>query len=112
MTDALTVTRNDDAHRYEIHVGEELGGFLEFRPAGEGRVVLPHTEVDSAFKGRGLGSTLASEALGDLARRGDSVIPSCPFVAHYLREHDVPGLVIEWPHDTDAADSADPSEPA
>jgi len=112
MRDDVTVTRNDEAHRYEIHVGDELGGFLEFRPAGEDRVVLPHTEVDSAFKGKGLGSTLASEALADLARRGGSVIPSCPFVAHYLREHDVPGLVIEWPDSDDAADSADPSEPA
>jgi len=112
MTDALTVTRNDEARRYEIHAGDELGGFLEFRPAGEGRVVLPHTEIDPAFKGRGLGSALASDALADLARRGDSIIPSCPFVAHYLSEHDVPGLVIEWPEDRDAADSADPSEPA
>lgn len=112
MTDDLTVTRNDEAHRYEVHVDGELGGFLEFRPAGEGRVVLPHTEVDSAFKGKGLGSALASEALSDLARRGDAVIPSCPFVAHYLREHDVAGLIIDWPREEDAADSADPGEPA
>ena len=112
MADERTVTRNDEARRYEIHVGDELGGFLEFRPAGEDRVVLPHTEIDPAFKGRGLGSTLASEALGDLARRGGSVIPSCPFVAHYLREHDVPGLVVEWPDEADAADSAGSGEPS
>jgi len=112
MTDELTVTRNDEAHRYEIHVGDELGGFLEFRPAGEGRTTLPHTEIDPAFAGRGLGSALAHDALGDLARRGESIIPTCPFVAHYLRENDVPGLVIEWPSGHDAADSADPGEPA
>jgi predicted GNAT family acetyltransferase len=112
MTDAVTVTRNDEAHRYEVHLDGELGGFLEFRPAGEDRVVLPHTEVDPAFTGKGLGSALASEALSDLARRGDAVIPTCPFVAHYLREHDVAGLVIDWPNREDAADSADPGEPA
>lgn len=112
MTDDLTVTRNDEAHRYEVHVDGELGGVLQFRPAGEGRVVLPHTEIDSAFTGRGLGSALASEALADLARRGETIIPTCPFVVHYLHEHDVPGLVIDWPHDQDAADSADPGEPA
>ncbi|MGC0368643.1 GNAT family N-acetyltransferase [Microbacterium sp. SLBN-111] len=112
MTDDLTVTRNDEAHRYEIHVNGELGGVLQFRPAGEARVVLPHTEIDSAFKGMGLGSTLASEALSDLARRGDTIIPTCPFVVHYLHDHDVPGLVIDWPHHEDPADSADPSEPA
>jgi predicted GNAT family acetyltransferase len=96
MADDLTVTRNDDAGRYEIHVGDELGGFLEFESAGD-RVELPHTEIDPAFKGKGLGSRLASEALSDLARRGDTVIPSCPFVAHYLGEHDVEGLSVEWP---------------
>ena len=109
MTDAVTVTRNDAAHRYEVHLDGELGGFLEFRPADDGRVVLPHTEVDPAFKGEGLGSSLAGEALADLAGRGESVIPTCPFVAHYLREHDVPGLVVEWPRDEDASD---PGEPA
>lgn len=112
MTDSVTVTRNDEAHRYEVHLDGELGGILKFRPAGEGRVVLRHTEIDGAFKGKGLGSALASEALSDLARRGETVIPTCPFVSHYLREHDVPGLVIDWPDEADAADSADPSEPA
>lgn len=96
MADDLTVTRNDEASRYEIRVGDELGGFLEFEPAGD-RVELPHTEIDPAFKGKGLGSKLAGEALSDLARRGDTVIPSCPFVAHYLGEHDVEGLSVEWP---------------
>jgi len=112
MADDLTVTRNDEAHRYEIHVGDELGGFLEFRPAGPDRTVLPHTEIDPAFKGRGLGSALAGEALSDLARRGDTIIPSCPFVAHYLREHDVAGLEIEWPNDDDATDAAGSGEPS
>jgi predicted GNAT family acetyltransferase len=112
MTDDLTVTRNDEAHRYEVLVNGELGGVLQFRPAGPGRVVLPHTEIDAAFKGKGLGSALASEALADLARRGDTIIPTCPFVAHYLHEHDVPGLVIDWPNEEDAANSADPGEPA
>lgn len=112
MTNDMTVTRNDDAHRYEVHVDGQLGGFLEFRPAGEGRMTLPHTEIDPTFKGRGLGTALASDALADLAQRGDSVIPTCPFVVHYLQENDVPGLIIEWQNNSDAIDSADPSEPA
>lgn len=112
MTDDITVTRNEDARRYEVHLNGELGGFLKFRPAGEGRVTLPHTEIDSAFAGKGLGTALASDALSDLAQRGDSVIPTCPFVVSYLRENDVPGLVIEWQNDDDAAESADPGEPA
>ncbi len=97
MTDAPTVTRNDGKNRYEVHVGDQLGGFLEFADAGDGVTELPHTEVDPAFKGQGLGSALAGEALADLARRGDTIVPSCPFVAHYLKDHDVPDLRVEWP---------------
>jgi uncharacterized protein len=112
MADETPVTRNDARKRYEIHVGDEVGGFLMFRPADAGRVILPHTEVDPSFKGQGLGSKLVSGALGDLARRGDIVVPRCPFVVHYLQENEVPGLVVEWPDEHDAGDSASPSEPA
>jgi uncharacterized protein len=107
-----TVTRNEERARYEIRVDDAVAGFLLVRPAADGRVVLPHTEVDPAYKGQGLGVTLASEALADLARRGDVVVPECPFVQHYLKENEVAGLVVEWPDEDDATDAASPAEPA
>ncbi|MCK6066397.1 MULTISPECIES: GNAT family N-acetyltransferase [Microbacterium] len=107
--DDITVTRNDDESRYEIHVGDTLGGFLVLEPSDEGAVELPHTQVDSAFKGRGLGTTLVGEALADLARRGDAVRPTCPFVVNYLRENEVAGLVVDWADDA-PEDAASPSE--
>ncbi len=110
MTDEITVTRNEEKSRYEIHVGDELGGFLELEPHEGGAVVLPHTEIDSAFKGKGLGSKLAGEALADMARRGEGVRPTCPFISHYLRENEVAGLIVDWPEEDDAGDAATPSE--
>lgn len=112
MTDDITVTRNEERSRYEIHVGERRGGVLLYEEEEGGRVVVPHTEIRAEFKGMGLGSTLAAEALADLARRGDTVTPTCPFITHYLRENEVPGLIVDWPESDDAADSAAPSEPA
>jgi predicted GNAT family acetyltransferase len=112
MTDEITVTRNDEKSRYEIHVGDRIGGFLEYEQSEDGPVIVPHTEVDDTFKGMGLGSRLAGEALADLARRGDVVTPFCPFVKHYLRENEVPGLLVEWPERSEATESAAPSEPA
>ncbi len=112
MSDEITVTRNEARSRYEVHVGDELGGYLLFRPA-ENAVVLPHTVIDPAFKGKGLGSILAADALADLARRGDTIIPTCPFVTHYLQTHEVPGLRIEWPSgDADAPSPAEGGERA
>lgn len=111
-TPQTTVERNEARKRYEVMVDGEVGGFLMYRPAEDGRVILPHTEVDPSHKGKGLGSILAAEALADLARRGAVVVPECPFIVHYLTDHDVAGLVVEWPEHEDPAESAAPGEPA
>lgn len=95
MTD-ITVTRNDDASRYEIHLDGTLAGFAEFdlRP---GAIRFVHTEVDPAFQGRGLAGVLAEQALTDAASRGDAIVPLCPYIAKYLGTHDIPGAEIRWP---------------
>jgi predicted GNAT family acetyltransferase len=95
------VERNDEEGRYEIWLGDVLGGFTEFTPDSHGRLVFPHTVVDPAFKGRGLGATLVGRALADVADRGETIVPRCPFVVRYLRTHDVPGLLIDWPNAPD-----------
>ncbi|HEX7246548.1 MAG TPA: GNAT family N-acetyltransferase, partial [Actinomycetota bacterium] len=93
------VVRNDEAGRYEIRLGEALGGYTEFRVDRHGRLVFPHTEIDPAFAGQGLGGILVGRAMADVAERGETVVPRCPFVVRYLRRHEVPGLRIDWPDD-------------
>lgn len=94
--DTLTVTRNDEAGRYEIHVGEVLGGFTEFEATPNGELLFPHTEIDPAFRGRGLAGVLIENAMDDVARRGERIVPLCPFVRRYLEEHEVEGLDVDW----------------
>ena len=96
-TDEITVVRNDEDHRYEVHVGGVLAGFTQFRVDRRGRYLYPHTEVDPAFRGRGLAQRVVADAMTDSARRGETVVPHCPVVAKYLRDNDVPGLAIAWP---------------
>lgn len=96
-TEEITVVRNDEDNRYEVHVGDVLAGFTTFRIDARGRLNFPHTEVDPAFRGRGLAQTVVAEAMADVARRGETVVPHCPVVVKYLRENEVPGLLIEWP---------------
>ena len=95
MTD-IAVSRNDEASRYEIHSDGVLAGFAEFdrRP---GAIRFIHTEVDPAFQGKGLASTLAAEALADAATSGDAIVPLCPYIARYLETHEVAGAEIRWP---------------
>jgi len=107
-----TVMRNDEAGRYEIRVEGAIAGFTEIEPDGAGRVVFPHTEIDPAYKGQGLGGILVREALSDAARRGETIVPVCSYVRKYLRENEVPGAVVDWPHRGDAQDSASAGEPS
>ncbi|GGM39100.1 GNAT family N-acetyltransferase [Microbacterium saperdae] len=106
MTD-ITVTRNDDASRYEIRSDDTLAGFAEFdlRP---GSIRFTHTEVDPAFQGQGLAGKLAAYALADAAASGDAIVPLCPYIARYLETHEIPGAEIRWPRtpDSDAADDS------
>ncbi|MBO0980910.1 GNAT family N-acetyltransferase [Microbacterium sp. SD291] len=95
MTD-FTVTRNDDAARYEIRSGDTLAGFAEFdlRP---GAIRFIHTEVDPAFQGQGLAAILAKGALTDAVASGLAIVPLCPYIAKYLSTHEIPGAEIRWP---------------
>lgn len=95
MTDT-TVTRNDDASRYEITVDGTLAGFAEF-DVRHGSVRFTHTEVDPAFQGQGLAGILAKAALTDAAASGDAIVPLCPYIAKYLETHEIPGAEIRWP---------------
>ena len=96
-TDEITVVRNDEDARYEIHVGDVLAGFTQFRVDRAGRYLYPHTAVDPAFRGRGLAQRVVADAMADASRRGETVVPHCPVVVKYLQENDVPGLNVEWP---------------
>ncbi|WP_306225541.1 GNAT family N-acetyltransferase [Bosea beijingensis] len=50
-------------------------------------IVVSHTEVPAAFRGRGIGERLV-EGVFRLAReRGQSIVPACSFVADWARRH-------------------------
>ncbi len=82
----IEVRDNPAESRYEAWLGDELAGFADYRPA-DGRLVFVHTEVLSAFAGRGIGNRLAAGALDATRARGLKVTPRCPFIAAYIRSH-------------------------
>lgn len=80
------ITDNAEQGRYEIRLDGDLAGFAEYE-RGEGAVVFTHTEVDSAFEGKGVGSALARGALDDVRSKGLSVVPLCPFIKKWIGRH-------------------------
>ena len=85
MPDPL-VTDNADQHRYEIAVDGKVAGFIDYHDRGERRA-LNHTEIDPAYEGQGLASTIARAALDDIRKRGLVVLPYCPFVRSFIDKH-------------------------
>ena len=81
--DGVSVRDAPDKHRFEIWVGGDLAGFTEYR-AEPGVYTFVHTEIDSAFSGRGLASILIKDALDEMRAKSVAVLPECPFVRRYI----------------------------
>ena len=77
---------NPDERRYELFADGALAGFAAYR-VRDGHTVITHSEVDRAYRGKGLGSVLAQQTLDLLRAQGARVVPACPFFAKYVAEH-------------------------
>ena len=83
----IAIADDREESRYEIHVGEELAGFAQYRLRPGGTIAFVHTEIDDRFGGQGLASRLIGFALDDVRSRGLAVLPFCPFVKGYVERH-------------------------
>jgi len=85
-TDAPVVTDNAAKSRFEVHVGGERAGLVQYQRKGSELSIL-HTEVDEKFQGMGLAGILARAALDQARARGESVLPFCPYVRSWIGKH-------------------------
>jgi predicted GNAT family acetyltransferase len=82
----MDVTNAPEHRRYEARIDGELAGIAEYR-ASDRIVTFVHTEVMSAFEGKGVGSALVRGALDDVRAHGKKVRAVCPFVKGYVEKH-------------------------
>jgi len=84
---AVEVRDNPDESRFEAYVDGRLAGYSAY-VVGAGALNIVHTEVDDAFEGQGVGSSLVRQMLDQLRERSDlKVTASCPFVRAWMRRH-------------------------
>lgn len=90
--DRLRVSNNTAAGQFEIR--SEAGvAVLKYLPDGDA-IDLVHTEVPAAVEGQGYGKALVEAAIAHARREHLRIVPSCPFVQHYVEQHpDVASLV-------------------
>ncbi len=82
----VEVQDNTDDRRFEARVDGALAGFAEYIRSDR-LVVYPHTVVEPAFEGQGIGGTLARAALDDARGRGLPVLATCPFIKAWMLRH-------------------------
>ncbi|GAA1389122.1 GNAT family N-acetyltransferase [Kitasatospora putterlickiae] len=84
----MTVTIRDaeGAGRFEAWLDDHLAGFAEYMRSEE-LVVYPHTVVEPAYEGQGIGGALARAALDDARARGLAVLATCPFIKGWMSRH-------------------------
>ncbi|WP_099867440.1 DUF5996 family protein [Pararhizobium haloflavum] len=75
-----TVEREDGASkgRYFVVV-DGVEAEMTYSRAGDKLIIIDHTEVPSALRGRKVGERLVRQAIEDARRDGVSIIPLCPF---------------------------------
>lgn len=83
----LTVVDVPERSRYEVSADGEVVGFSAYHLIAEGVLALPHVEVESAFEGRGVASTLMRESLDHIRGRHLKVVPICPFAQTFFERN-------------------------
>ena len=79
--------RHDTAsHRFTLSVDGALA-VLDYRVIDGTTVEYHHTLVPREIRGRGVASRLVTYALRDALDNRLRVIPTCPFVAAFVRRH-------------------------
>lgn len=100
MTDTPTIdnpqvslgTDEQGTQRFEIRVGDPADpvGFtvaIDHDAAGTKQRIFPHTEVDDAFGGHGLASTLVRQALDTTIADGYQLVVFFPYITSWIQKH-------------------------
>ncbi|MFC3127487.1 DUF5996 family protein [Pseudoroseomonas globiformis] len=72
--------------RYRIVV-DGIEAEMTYSRAGRGLIIIDHTEVPMALRGRRLGERLVRQAVEDARQDGIAIIPLCPFAKAQLDRH-------------------------
>src|SRR6201982_978788 len=78
----MMVTRNSSANRCEITIAGHLAKF-DYRMSGN-RMIIPHTEVPKALRGKGVAEQLVAFAVKYARKDGLEVVSECAYANRFL----------------------------
>lgn len=93
MADAIEVKREQGATKgryFAVVDGHEAE--MTYTRSGESLIIIDHTSVPDALRGRGVGQVMVQQAVEDARRESKKILPLCPFAKAQIAKH------TEW-HD-------------
>lgn len=87
MSDAAVPPVSHDAGKRQFGMETPAGpAVLQYVPS-DGALDLVHTGVPAAMEGKGYGTALVEAAFAHARAEGLRIIPTCPFVRHFVASH-------------------------
>jgi predicted GNAT family acetyltransferase len=86
--DSFTIVREEESTkgRYVVRLdGHEAE--MTYSRAGERMIIIDHTGVPDALRGRGVGLALVCRGVEDVRAQGRVIIPLCPFAKAQIARH-------------------------
>ncbi|MCC5968333.1 MAG: N-acetyltransferase [Pararhodobacter sp.] len=84
----VPVEREDGASKGRYHVViDGNAAEMTYSRAGDGLIIIDHTEVPAALRGRKVGERLVRQAVEDARRDKVAIVPLCPFAKAQFSRH-------------------------
>ncbi|MFW8636041.1 GNAT family N-acetyltransferase [Cribrihabitans pelagius] len=88
MSEAFDIRRaeGESKGRYVLRLdGHEA--VMTYSRLGTASIIIDHTEVPEALKGRGAGRALVQRGVEDARAEGRKIVPLCPFAKAQIARH-------------------------
>ncbi|HRP88867.1 MAG TPA: GNAT family N-acetyltransferase [Edaphocola sp.] len=81
MEDIFKIEQENNEHngRFVIKSNNAITGEMSYSWAGTDKFIIDHTEVGTAFGGKGFGRKLLMEAVAFARKQNVKIIPLCPY---------------------------------
>lgn len=75
----ISIVENDSKGSFTAMSEGVLAGTMTFSRAGADKIIIDHTEVESAFAGKSVGKQLLLFAVDYARKNSIKILPLCPF---------------------------------
>ena len=79
MNEILELEYNEKKGSFYININDKTEAKMTFVFAGENKIIIDHTEVNSGNNGKGFGKKMVEKAVEFAREKGISILPLCPF---------------------------------